>query len=378
MTIQRDKFGVPHIYGAGRRGAMFGAGYVAAEDRLFFIDALRHAGRAQLSSFAGGSNAAMDAAIWADTPYNESELQLQYDRADELYGAPGVMIQNDVNNYVAGVNKFITEACANPAKLPGEYGVIDPSQSICLPGHQWKVTDVIAIASLVAGIFGKGGGGELGAALALEAARQRFGAGPGKRVWADFQAFNDPEAPTTVQGRSFPYGQPPAQPQGVALPDPGTVQFADVVESASGSAEASARRVRGRAPGRDPRAPARERDERLQRAARLGARVGERPSRRRHGPAGRLLVAADPDGAGHPRAGDGQGPADRRPGRGLPRHQPLRAARPRPRLLLERHLGRPGHHRHLRGQALRAGRRHGRRSTPTTTCSRASACRSTS
>ena len=117
--------------------------------------------------------------------------------------------------------------------------MIDPSQSICLPGHQWKVTDVIAIASLVAGIFGKGGGGELGAALALEAARQRFGPGPGKRVWADFQAFNDPEAPTTVHDESFPYGQPPAQPRGLALPDPGTLQFSDVAESASASAEAS-------------------------------------------------------------------------------------------------------------------------------------------
>jgi len=242
VTVQRDRLGVPHIYGSTRLGTMFGAGYAAAEDRLFMIDALRNAARAQLSSFAGGSNAAMDESIWADTPYNESELQLQYDRADELYGAQGVMIQNDVDNYVAGVNKFITEACTppNPAKLPGEYELIHPSQHICLPEHAWKVTDVIAIASLVAGIFGKGGGGELGAALSLQAARQRFGSTPGKRVWSDFQAFNDPEAPTTVRGRSFPYGQPPAQPQGVALPDPGTVQFADVVASESGGAEASA------------------------------------------------------------------------------------------------------------------------------------------
>ena len=239
VTIQRDRFGVPHIYGASRRGTMFGAGYAAAEDRLFMIDALRHAGRAQLSSFAGGSNAAMDASIWADSPYNESELQLQYDRADELYGATGVMIQTDVNNYVAGVNKYITEACANPAKLPGEYAVIDPSQSICLPGHQWKVTDVISIASLVAGIFGKGGGGELGAAQSLRTAQQRFGTSEGKKVWADFQSFNDPEAPATVHGKSFPYGQPPANPAGVALPDPGTVESANALQSESGSAEAS-------------------------------------------------------------------------------------------------------------------------------------------
>ena len=54
--------------------------------------------------------------------------------------------------------------------------------------------------------------------------------------------------------------------------------------------------------------------------------------------------------------GGPDGPAARRPRRRLPRHQPLRPARPRARLRLVRDLGRPGHHRHLRGQALRARR----------------------
>jgi acyl-homoserine lactone acylase PvdQ len=36
---------------------MFGAGYAAAADRLFLIDVLRHAARAELSSFAGGAEA---------------------------------------------------------------------------------------------------------------------------------------------------------------------------------------------------------------------------------------------------------------------------------------------------------------------------------
>src|SRR5215210_1225868 len=57
VTIVRDGFGVPHIYGSNRQGAMFGAGYAAAEDRLFMMDVIRHVGRAQLSTFAGGSNA---------------------------------------------------------------------------------------------------------------------------------------------------------------------------------------------------------------------------------------------------------------------------------------------------------------------------------
>ena len=237
VTIVRDDYGVPHIYGSTCFGAMFGAGYVAAEDRLFFIDALRHAGRAELSSFAGGSNAGMDESVWADTPYNEEELHQQYERADELYGHRGKLLQNDVDNYVAGVNQFITEACVNQTRLPGEYAVIDPSQNICLPGNEWTVDDVISIASLVAGIFGKGGGGELGNAITLESARQEFGNRQGSKVFQDFQSDNDPEAPTTVHKGSFPYGQPPKHPRGLALPDAGSVQFADV--SAPGGFAAS-------------------------------------------------------------------------------------------------------------------------------------------
>ena len=63
VTIVRDKgYGIPHIYGETDEDVEFGAGYAAAEDRLFFIDVLRHTGRATLSSFVGGGagNRAMD------------------------------------------------------------------------------------------------------------------------------------------------------------------------------------------------------------------------------------------------------------------------------------------------------------------------------
>ena len=35
---------------------MFGIGYATAEDRLFFIDVLRHSGQGDLAQFAGGAN----------------------------------------------------------------------------------------------------------------------------------------------------------------------------------------------------------------------------------------------------------------------------------------------------------------------------------
>jgi acyl-homoserine lactone acylase PvdQ len=246
VTIVRDGFGVPRIYGEGRAGAMFGAGYVTAEDRMFFIDALRHAGRAQLASFAGGSegNREMDRGVFADTPYrSDAELQVQYELADEAYGAEGAQVREDVNNYVAGINARIAEIRSNPLLMPGEYPLL---------GHpmgpdDWKVTDVISIASLVAGIFGKGGGGEVNSALVLEAARKRFGRRAGTAVWRDFRRANDPEAPTTIRGERFPYMKVPRGAR-AALPDPGTVKPAEVVTSTTAGRETSAADGGGKLP----------------------------------------------------------------------------------------------------------------------------------
>jgi acyl-homoserine lactone acylase PvdQ len=224
LTVIRDAYGVPHIYGLTRADVIFGTGYVGAEDRLFFMDVLRHAGRAQLAEFAGGSNKAMDAQQWDVAPYTEQDLQRQIDLADDVYGNEGVELVQDLNNYVAGVNKYIADARLDPTKMPAEYAAINRPQG----PDDWKGTDVIATASLIGGIFGKGGGGELGNAQVYQSAIAKFGGGPGTKVWQDFRRANDPEAPTTVHnGTSFPYqdrpSTDPATNPSVALPDPGSL-----------------------------------------------------------------------------------------------------------------------------------------------------------
>ena len=62
VTILRDGFGVPHIFGETREATMFAVGYATAEDRLFLMDVLRHLGRDGLSEFLGDSerNSEMD------------------------------------------------------------------------------------------------------------------------------------------------------------------------------------------------------------------------------------------------------------------------------------------------------------------------------
>jgi acyl-homoserine lactone acylase PvdQ len=221
VTIVHDRFGVPHIYGATRDATEFGVGYATAEDRLFFIDVLRHVGRAELSSFVGGSpsNRILDAQVWAVAPYTEQDLQRQVDYRPAGYEAQSDRLRADASSYIAGINRYIAEARLNPLKMPAEYAAINR------PGGpaDFTPTDIVATSTLVGAIFGAGGGQEIQSALTLQAAKARFGR-RGKAVWSDFRAANDPEAPTTVRGRSFPYEVAPRRPRGVALPDPGSVR----------------------------------------------------------------------------------------------------------------------------------------------------------
>jgi acyl-homoserine lactone acylase PvdQ len=240
VTIARDKrFGVPHIYGSTRSGAMFGAGYAAAQDRLFFIDVLRHLGRAQLSSFAGGApgNRAMDQEQWSLAPYTEDDLQRQIDQFDDLYGADGVQLQTDLKDYVDGINAYILQAKLDPTKMPGEY----PATNHPLGPDPWKGTDVIATASLVGAIFGKGGGQELGMAQFLQRLQDRFGDADGRKLFSQLAAFDDPDAPTTVKDQAFPYQTPPSKPAkgAEALPDEGSLKVEPLVVAGTDSAAAT-------------------------------------------------------------------------------------------------------------------------------------------
>jgi acyl-homoserine lactone acylase PvdQ len=232
VTVVRDEsFGVPHIYATTRQGAMYGIGYATAEDRLFFIDILRHLGRAQLSSFAGGAsgNRAFDQMQWSVAPYTEADLQRQIELGLRAYGAEGAQVQQDAEAYVAGINRYISEAKVDPSKMPGEYAAIGKSGG----PDTWKTTDIIATAALVGGIFGKGGGGEVQSAQLLQAWQERFGRARGTKLWRQFSGLDDPETNNTVKSGRFTYQQTPRRPVRAAnaIPDRGSVADEPVVES---------------------------------------------------------------------------------------------------------------------------------------------------
>ncbi len=236
---------MPHVHATTREAAIFGLGYVAAEDRLFFMDVLRHSGRAQLSSFAGGAagNRHMDEEQWRQAPYTEADLQLQADRLDDLYGDEGREVQADLMAYVAGVNAYIGEAKLDITKMPGEYAAIGRP----LGPDPWKVTDVIATASLVGAIFGKGGGDELTQMEVRRSFVDRYGGRRGRKLWREWAAFEDADAPTTVRRKRFPYQTPPRKPArgALALADRDSLTRTPVLASQSGPPPSGASAITG-------------------------------------------------------------------------------------------------------------------------------------
>src|SRR5439155_12124528 len=121
----------------------------------------------------GQGNRDFEQQQWRAAPYTENDLQAMFDRAAR-FGPVGLTLQEDTRNYIEGINAYIANT---PIAYPGEYvaiSTLDPASRSSVGNKRpqpWNVRDVIAIAGLVGGIFGGGGGGEVDSALALIEAR---------------------------------------------------------------------------------------------------------------------------------------------------------------------------------------------------------------
>ncbi len=226
VVVKRDHFGVPHIYGNTRADAMFGAGYVTAEDRLFEADVLRHVGRGRLSEFLGpsDSNLAMDRAQYLVSGYSNDEMRTQIGKLLNE-GPLGTQVVNDGQQFIRGLNARIQEDMANPSELPLEYPALQVQPA------PWKVTDLVAVATLIQATFASGGGGELADGVFLQEATARYGATKARKLFDDLRTAEDPGAPVTADG-SFPFNAPGTiDPKAVAVPDRGSVKNYDPIST---------------------------------------------------------------------------------------------------------------------------------------------------
>ena len=220
VSIQRDAFGVPFINGATFNDTEFGAGYAAVQDRMFLMDVLRHTGAARMAEFLGNTpgNVAMDQEQLRTAYYTPAEANAQVVKAAANARANGQKLLDGMDAFLAGINQAQHDLCpvVVAPTCPAEYSFLQKVPT------DWTRADIVYIASLVGGIFGKGGGHEAQNAQWWQALKARFGKKQALKIYGDLREKNDPEAPTTSSKRA-PYDGRAFDPDlpGVALPDPG-------------------------------------------------------------------------------------------------------------------------------------------------------------
>jgi acyl-homoserine lactone acylase PvdQ len=233
VVIKRDRFGVPHITGKTFADVEFGAGYANIEDRMFLTDILRHTGAARMAEFVGPTpaNVHMDQEQLRIAPYTTAQAQAQVAAVVTRYGAEGQRLLTGLDGMIDGMNAAQVALCpaSVPLPLPGTSigtgaGSRCPVEYAALQKAPTPYTraDIVYIASLVGGIFGKGGGGEDANARWYQQLLVKYGndAAKARAVYDDLREKNDPEAPTTSL-TPVAYGGGGIAPDrpGVALPD---------------------------------------------------------------------------------------------------------------------------------------------------------------
>lgn len=275
----------------------------------------------------------------------------------------------DAQAYVDGINAY-REQSKNGRYFPGEYVLTGHVDAITNAGEikPFKLTDLIALASVVGGLFGNGGGGEVPSALALLSAQQKYGVEKGTEVWESFRERNDPEAAKTLHdGSSFPYAVKPDKAKGVALPDRGSVTPEPLVFDRTGAAT-----VKSGTQPRDPvKAP--KKYKKLEGLFKDGVLPeGSFDPTQHRGMSNALLVSGKHTASGHPVAVFGpqtgyfapqllmlqeiQGPGISARGAsfaGVGMYVQLGRGQD---YSWSATSMRPGHHRHLRGRAVQRGR----------------------
>jgi penicillin amidase len=190
VTIHRDSMGVPHVFSESDAGALFGAGYAMAQDRLVQIEFMVRAGRGELAAVLGPEFLEIDREV-RFLGYTDEErigfFEAEPERIQVLY-----------RSLAAGINRYVEEAMVDPgAKRPLEYTLLG------IPLRKFTEADMIAAGEVSARFFGGAGGNELHNQSFLRFLVGRHGASSARVIFDDVVVLDDPDAvPIVAQGRA--------------------------------------------------------------------------------------------------------------------------------------------------------------------------------
>jgi len=154
VRIVRDAYGVPAIYADSDLDAWWGAGYAVAQDRLFELEAFRHATQGRLSELTGKDSLEDDLIARRDY-YTAPEVLHMFRRLPQAF-------QNRIEAYRDGINAWIRHVQSSPLDLPAEF------VATTTPLTPWQTKDSLSVGIFLARTVPSGDGNELRNLRALQ------------------------------------------------------------------------------------------------------------------------------------------------------------------------------------------------------------------
>ena len=133
IDIIRDADAIPHVFAANKADALFGLGYVHAQDRLWQMELQRRIGHGRLSEVLGA----------AALPQDRFLRTVGFGRAAKsAWASTPESAKQQIGAYVAGVNAFISTH--HGSRLPPEFSLLR------FEPEPWSGVDVLVWVKMMA------------------------------------------------------------------------------------------------------------------------------------------------------------------------------------------------------------------------------------
>ncbi|WP_334878303.1 penicillin acylase family protein [Nostoc sp.] len=156
VTVQRDKWGVPHIYAANSHDLFMAQGYIHAQERFWQMDFWRHIGSGRLSEMFGSSQVDTDKYLRTMGWARVAQQEIQEINAE---------MKAYLEAYADGVNAYLTEHQGSALSL--EYIVL----KFLNPGYKpepWQILHSLTWGKVMAYDLGRNFESEIERAILLK------------------------------------------------------------------------------------------------------------------------------------------------------------------------------------------------------------------
>lgn len=209
VRVERDRWGIPHIFADNDMDLFFGFGYAMAQDRLFQLDYLRRRGSGRMAEIFGADGKEFD--FVSRIPGFRSVLELDLLArtvglrriAEAEYKQLSAETRSLVEAFSHGINAVIEES---GGRLPIEFDLLDYRP------EPWSPIDCLTIEKEFAWYLT----GRFPVIVLPELARRALGDGP---LYRAFLTSEEDDESILPRG-SYPKGRCGSQPVGVAVGDP--------------------------------------------------------------------------------------------------------------------------------------------------------------